>query len=88
MYGNRNAPPSVTSSAILYSLRCMLKEDIPLNQGCLLPIKIKIPPGSLLEPSDQAAVVGGNVLTSQQITDLVLSAFGVCAASQVSRAVR
>ncbi|KAJ1415205.1 Hydantoinase B/oxoprolinase [Ochromonadaceae sp. CCMP2298] len=64
IYGNLNAPPAVTASAIIYCLRCLLPEsDIPLNQGCLNPITIKIPPGSLLNPSAGAAVVGGNVLT-------------------------
>jgi len=60
----------------------MVAGDIPLNQGCLLPIDIKIPNGSLLDPSDTAAVVGGNVLTSQRITDVVLKAFKAAAASQ------
>jgi len=83
MYGNLNAPPAVTTSAILYCLRCFVPEiDIPLNQGCLNPIDIKIPPNTLLNPSSGAAVVGGNVLTSQRVTDVVLKAFKACAASQ------
>lgn len=69
-------------SAIIYCLRCLISEDIPLNQGCLKPIKVKIPPKSLLSPSDNAAVVGGNVLTSQRVTDVILKAFRACAASQ------
>jgi 5-oxoprolinase (ATP-hydrolysing) len=72
----------VTYSAIIYCLRCLIKEDIPLNQGCLKPIQVKIPKGSFLSPSDKAAVVGGNVLTSQRVTDVVLKAFNACAASQ------
>lgn len=60
----------------------MISEDIPLNQGCLKPINIKIPKGSFLSPSSKAAVVGGNVLTSQRVTDVVLAAFSACAASQ------
>lgn len=56
--------------------------DVPLNQGCLAPIKVNIPKGSILDPSETAAVVGGNVLTSQRIVDVVLKAFDVCAASQ------
>ncbi len=80
--GNLNAPAAVTKSAILYSLRCLIGRDIPLNHGCLLPITLRIPPGSLLDPSPDAAVVGGNVLTSQRIVDVVLKAFGVAAASQ------
>jgi 5-oxoprolinase (ATP-hydrolysing) len=83
IYGNLNAPPAVTYSAIIYCLRCLLPDsDIPLNQGCIAPITVKIPPGSLLNPSADAAVVGGNVLTSQRVTDVILRAFHVCAASQ------
>jgi len=55
---------------------------LPLNQGCLRPISIVLPPGCLLAPSDTAAVVGGNVLTSQRVVDVVFRAFGACAASQ------
>lgn len=51
-------------------------------QGCLKPVKVIIPKGSLLDPSEEAAVVGGNVLTSQRVVDVVLQAFGACAASQ------
>ncbi|RIB11070.1 Hydantoinase B/oxoprolinase-domain-containing protein [Gigaspora rosea] len=82
VFANTNAPPSVTFSAIIYCLRCLVDEDIPLNQGCLTPINIRIPPNSLLNPSDQAAVVGGNVLTSQRLVDVILKAFQACAASQ------
>jgi 5-oxoprolinase (ATP-hydrolysing) len=80
--GNMNAPEAVTYSAIIYCLRCLISEDIPLNQGCLKPIHVKIPRDSFLSPSEGAAVVGGNVLTSQRITDVVLKAFQACAASQ------
>lgn len=62
-----------------------MKRNIPLNQGCLNPIKVIIPSGTLLNPTNDAAVVGGNVLTSQRVTDVVLLAFRACAASQVSR---
>ncbi|KAL2073328.1 hypothetical protein VTL71DRAFT_10652 [Oculimacula yallundae] len=82
VYGNTNAPEAVTYSAIIYCLRCLISEDIPLNQGCLKPIKVLIPPKSFLSPSDKAAVVGGNVLTSQRVTDVILKAFQACAASQ------
>ncbi|KAJ2903553.1 hypothetical protein MKZ38_009678 [Zalerion maritima] len=82
VYGNVNAPQAVTYSAIIYCLRCLISQDIPLNQGCLKPIKVNIPPGSLLSPSDGAAVVGGNVLTSQRVTDVIFKAFKACAASQ------
>lgn len=82
VYGNCNAPRAITLSALIYCLRCMVGHDVPLNQGCLNPIKVIIPKNSILDPSDDAAVVGGNVLTSQRIVDVVLSAFQVCAASQ------
>ena len=84
VYGNINAPEAVTYSAIIYVLRCLIEDDIPLNQGCLKPIAVKIPKGSLLSPADGAAVVGGNVLTSQRVTDVLLKAFEACAASQVT----
>jgi len=82
IWGNCNAPAAVTRSAVLYTLRCLIEKDLPLNDGCLIPIRIHIPPGSLLDPSREAAVVGGNVLTSQRVVDVVLKAFGVAAASQ------
>ncbi|KAK4144288.1 putative oxysterol binding protein [Dichotomopilus funicola] len=82
VYANINAPQAISYSAIIYALRCMISEDIPLNQGCLAPITVLIPPKSLLSPSDNAAVVGGNVLTSQRITDVIFRAFQACAASQ------
>ncbi|KAI9502871.1 Hydantoinase/oxoprolinase-domain-containing protein [Coemansia spiralis] len=75
VYGNTNAPPSVTYSAIIYCLRCM---------GCLAPVNVVIPKGSFLFPSATAAVVGGNVLTSQRLCDVILSAFSAAAASQGS----
>lgn len=82
VYGNINAPEAVTYSAIIYCLRCLISEDIPLNQGCLKPVHVKIPPKCLLSPSGHAAVVGGNVLTSQRVTDVIFRAFEACAASQ------
>lgn len=82
VFGNTNAPTAITHSAIIYCLRSLVKSDIPLNQGCLNPIDIRIPPRTLLSPSKGAGVVGGNVLTSQRITDVVLKAFNACAASQ------
>ncbi|HHD56451.1 MAG TPA: 5-oxoprolinase, partial [Desulfobulbaceae bacterium] len=82
IWGNLNAPRAVTQSAILYCLRCLVQKDIPLNYGCLLPIQLHIPRGCLLDPSPSAAVVGGNVLTSQRVVDVILKAFGVAAASQ------
>ncbi|KAI1497088.1 5-oxoprolinase [Biscogniauxia marginata] len=82
VYGNINAPEAITYSAVIYCLRCLISEDIPLNQGCLKPIDVRIPPRSLLSPSTGAAVVGGNVLTSQRVTDVIFRAFEACAASQ------
>ncbi len=131
MYGNTNAPPAVAYSAIIYALRCLVRRDIPLNQGCLAPVTVKIPEACMLNPSAEAAVVrgaspfrpvlrpawscgvlspcalplkgecrrslsarlrrrhgplrpqvGGNVLTSQRVTDVVLRAFQAAAASQ------
>ncbi|XP_066600617.1 5-oxoprolinase [Prorops nasuta] len=82
VWGNCNAPRAVTLSALIYCLRCIVGRDVPLNQGCLKPVKVIIPKGSLLFPSEEAAVVGGNVLTSQRVVDVILQAFGVCASSQ------
>lgn len=82
VYGNWNSPEAVTAAAVIYCLRCLVDVDIPLNQGCLTPVKIHIPEGSFLSPSDEAAVVGGNVLTSQRVTDVILTAFQACACSQ------
>ncbi|GKT49554.1 uncharacterized protein ColSpa_09735 [Colletotrichum spaethianum] len=80
--GNTNAPIAITHSAIIYCLRGLISSQIPLNQGCLAPIDIVIPEGSILNPGAGLAVVGGNVLTSQRITDVVLKAFRASAASQ------
>ncbi|KAJ5654151.1 hypothetical protein N7490_001154 [Penicillium lividum] len=77
-----NAPKAIAHSAIIYSLRALIDVDIPLNQGCLAPIDVIIPSGTLLNPSGHAAVCAGNPITSQRITDVVLGAFGACAASQ------
>lgn len=80
--GNWNAPPAVTNAAVIYSIRCLVKQEIPLNQGCLKPVTITVPDGCFLSPSEEAAVVGGNVLTSQRVTDVCLAAFGACANAQ------
>ncbi|KAB8070655.1 Hydantoinase B/oxoprolinase-domain-containing protein [Aspergillus leporis] len=82
VYGGWNAPIAITHSAIIYCLRAMIAADVPLNQGCLAPIDIQVPSPSILSPTKTAAVVGGNVVTSQRITDVVLKAFRACAASQ------
>jgi 5-oxoprolinase (ATP-hydrolysing) len=80
--GNFNAPVSIVRAAVLYVFRTLVRESIPLNAGCLEPLTIVLPPGSLLDPSYPAAVVAGNVETSQCITDALLAALGACAGSQ------
>ncbi|KAI0173536.1 Hydantoinase B/oxoprolinase-domain-containing protein [Hypoxylon sp. FL1284] len=80
--GNNNAPKSICLSAIIYSLRCLINEEIPLNQGCLSSIQVVNPEGSILNPSNQAAVYAGNTQTSQRVVDVILRAFDACAASQ------
>lgn len=70
--GNFNTPKSVVKSAVLYCLRSLVNTDIPLNAGCLKPVTLILPEGSLINPSEKAAIVGGNVTTSQRITDVVL----------------
>ncbi|RXG71494.1 5-oxoprolinase [Armadillidium vulgare] len=82
VWGNCNAPRAITKSALIYCLRSLVSHDIPLNQGCLEPISVTIPKGCLLNPSPEAAVVGGNVQTSQRVVDVILKAFEACAASQ------
>ncbi len=79
---NFNAPLAVCKAAVLYAFRCMVDADIPLNQGCLKPLDIRVPAGSLLNPDYPAAVVAGNVETSQAITDALFAAFGAMAAAQ------
>ncbi|KAF4450927.1 5-oxoprolinase (ATP-hydrolysing) [Fusarium austroafricanum] len=81
--GNLNAPPTCSYSVIMYCLRSMIsKGDIPLNQGCLKPIKVICPDNTILSPSPTAATVGCTTETSQKIADLVLRAFNAAAASQ------
>ncbi|MFZ9887213.1 MAG: hydantoinase B/oxoprolinase family protein [Myxococcota bacterium] len=79
---NLNAPKAVTTAAVLYALRLLAGRPIPLSSGCLRHIDIRIPAGSLLDPPPGAAVVAGNVETSQRIVDVLLAAFGLQAASQ------
>ena len=79
---NFNAPEAVTRAAVLYVFRSMIREDIPMNEGCLEPLKINIPQDSMLSPSYPAAVVAGNVETSQCVTDCLYGALGALAASQ------
>jgi 5-oxoprolinase (ATP-hydrolysing) len=79
---NLNAPRSVTKAAVLYVFRCLVDSDIPMNAGCLKPLDIHVPEGSLLNPNPPAAVAGGNVETSQAVVDALFGALGVLAASQ------
>lgn len=79
---NLNAPAAVCRAAVLYVLRTLVEDDIPLNEGCLRPITLRIPEGSMLNPRPPAAVVGGNVETSQCLVDALYGALGLQAASQ------
>jgi 5-oxoprolinase (ATP-hydrolysing) len=79
---NLNAPAAVCKAAVLYVFRTLVDDDIPLNAGCLKPLNITIPAGSMLNPRYPAAVVAGNVETSQVITDALYGALGAMAASQ------
>lgn len=79
---NFNAPLAVTMAAVLYVFRTLVDEDIPLNAGCLKPLRVIVPEGTLLNPRHPAAVVAGNVETSQCVTDALYGALGVMGASQ------
>ena len=79
---NFNAPRAVTVAAVLYVFRTLIHEPIPLNAGCLRPLTIVVPRGSMLDPTFPAAVVAGNVETSQCIVDALYGALGLQAASQ------
>ena len=79
---NFNAPGSVTKAAVLYVFRCLVESDIPMNAGCLKPLEIVVPDGSMLKPRPPGAVAAGNVETSQAIVDVLFGALGVLAASQ------
>jgi 5-oxoprolinase (ATP-hydrolysing) len=80
--GNFNAPLAVCTAAVLYVFRALVDADFPLNEGCLRPLEIRVPRGSMLNPVAPAAVVAGNVETSQCIVDALFGALGVLAASQ------
>ena len=80
--GNFNAPNAVVKAAVLYVFRCLVHDDIPLNEGCLKPIEIIIPERSMISPVYPAAVFAGNVETSQYLVDTLFGALGVVAASQ------
>jgi 5-oxoprolinase (ATP-hydrolysing) len=79
---NFNAPGSVTKAAVLYVFRCLVDGDIPMNAGCLKPLEIVVPRGTLLNPDPPGAVAAGNVETSQAVCDALFGCLGVLAASQ------
>lgn len=79
---NFNAPQAITHAAVLYVFRCMVDDDIPLNSGCMRPLEIIVPKGSMLSPKFPAAVVAGNVETSQAVTNALFAALGALGSSQ------
>ncbi len=79
---NFNAPRAVCMAAVLYVFRTLVEDDIPLNAGCLKPIEVRIPQGSMLDPQPPASVVAGNVETSTCITNALCAALGLVASSQ------
>ncbi|MDG2033393.1 MAG: hydantoinase B/oxoprolinase family protein, partial [Rhodospirillales bacterium] len=81
---NFNAPLAVCRAAVLYVFRCLVQDDIPLNDGCLDPLELVVPEGSFLNPAYPAAVVAGNVETSQAITSVLFGATGALAAGQTT----
>ena len=80
--GNFNAPPVVSRSAVLYVFRCLVRDELPLNEGCMRPLKLVIPEGSFLSPSSGSAVVAGNTEVSQAVCNVLLGALDACAAAQ------
>jgi len=81
--GNVNAPLTVAKSAVYFVVRCITNPDIPPNQGCYDPVTVQAPEGSLVNPASPAAVVGGNVETSQRVTDVVFAALSEAAPDRV-----
>ena len=79
---NFNAPLSITKAAVIYVFRCLVDDDIPLNEGCLKPLEIIVPEGCFLNPAYPAAVVAGNVETSQAIVNALFGALGTIASAQ------
>lgn len=79
---NFNAPSAVVRAAVLYVFRTLVEDDIPLNDGCLEPLEVRVPEGSMLNPQYPAAVAAGNVETSQAVTNALYGALGVLAAGQ------
>jgi 5-oxoprolinase (ATP-hydrolysing) len=79
---NLNAPLAITKAVVLYVFRCLVQEPIPLNAGCFEPLELVVPEGSVLNPQPPAAVVAGNVETSQAVANALFAALGVMAAAQ------
>lgn len=82
--GNFNAPPQVLHSVVLYCFRCLAGGDIPLNDGCLVPLTIVLPEGTFLSPRPGAAVVAGNTEVSQAVCNALLAALDACASAQAT----
>jgi 5-oxoprolinase (ATP-hydrolysing) len=82
--GNFNSPPAVTRAAVLYVFRCLVGDDIPLNDGCLKPLNLIIPRGTFLSPEPGAAVVAGNTEVSQATCNALFGALGAIACSQAT----
>jgi 5-oxoprolinase (ATP-hydrolysing) len=80
--GNYNAPTAVCRAAVLYVFRTLVNDEIPLNEGCLKPLRIVVPPETMISPRYPAAVISGNTEVSQAITDTLYGALGLLAASQ------
>ena len=80
--GNFNAPLPIVKAAVLYAIRTMIDGDVPMNEGCLAPIRLIVPEGSMLNPKAPGAVVAGNVETSQVVTDTIFGALGTMSAAQ------
>ena len=80
--GNFNAPTAVVKAAVLYTFRCLAADDIPLNEGCLKPLKIIIPEHSMINPAYPGAVISGNTETAQALVDTLFGALQIAAASQ------
>jgi 5-oxoprolinase (ATP-hydrolysing) len=81
---NFNAPAAVCRAVVLYCFRCLVGEDIPLNDGCLVPLEIIVPEGTFLSPRPGAAVVAGNTEVSQMTCNALLAALGACASAQAT----
>lgn len=80
--GNYNAPTAVCKAAVLYVFRTLVADNIPLNEGCMKPLKLVIPPRTMISPEYPAAVISGNTEVSQAITDALFGALGILASSQ------